>query len=103
MIMTYIIQNRLVRICCNDRDFGEQLKEISSQQLPGTPPSHHINPSQSPVLWHHFIYINTGIQASRVATLLHQAYPSHLQRRMSLQSLLFVKSSCCVHQSQWCI
>ena len=27
-IMTYIIQNRIVRICYNDRDFSEQLKEL---------------------------------------------------------------------------
>ena len=26
--MTYIIQHRLVRICYNDRDFSEQLKEL---------------------------------------------------------------------------
>ena len=26
--MTYIIQNRIVRICYNDRDFSEQLKEL---------------------------------------------------------------------------
>lgn len=26
--MTYIIQSRLVRICYNDRDFSERLKEL---------------------------------------------------------------------------
>ena len=26
--MTYIIQHRLVRICINEKDFGEQLKEL---------------------------------------------------------------------------
>ena len=26
--MTYIIQGRLVRICYNDHDFSEQLKEL---------------------------------------------------------------------------
>ena len=26
--MTYVIQHRLVRICYNDRDFSERLKEL---------------------------------------------------------------------------
>ena len=26
--MTYIIQHRIVRICINDKDFGERLKEL---------------------------------------------------------------------------
>lgn len=26
--MTYIIQHRLMRICINEKDFGEQLKEL---------------------------------------------------------------------------
>ena len=26
--MTYIIQNRIIRICENEKDFGEQFKEL---------------------------------------------------------------------------
>lgn len=26
--MTYIIQHRIMRICINEKDFGEQLKEL---------------------------------------------------------------------------
>ena len=46
--------------------------------------------------------INIGIQASKVAVLLHQVYPSHLQRRMSLQPQQFANSPCYVHQFQRC-
>ena len=28
MIMTYIIQNRIIRICENEKDYGEYFKEL---------------------------------------------------------------------------
>ena len=46
--MTYIIQARLVRICYNDRDFSEQLKELFLTSMRNEP-----TPSRASVpCWH---------------------------------------------------
>ena len=52
--MTYIIQARLVRICYNEKDYGEYFKQMI---FPSIRNEHHIN-SESPLRQNQILEVN---------------------------------------------